>query len=83
MYIVTTPLQVVHVNPSPVINQAQVKLQGEFESETHLLRVYNSYGTQVLTATFSGRAYTLDMSALPQGTYLINVDGATAKTIKL
>lgn len=82
-YIVSTPRQVVHVNPSPVVNQAQVKLQGEFESETHLLRVYNSFGTEILNKTFSGRSYTLDMSALPQGTYLLNVDGVTAKTIKL
>ena len=82
-YIATTPSQVVHVNPSPVVNQALVKLQGQFENETHLLRVFNSYGNQVHSTTFTGRAFTLDMSTLPQGTYLINVDGATAKTIKL
>ena len=60
-----------------------MKLQGLFENETHLLRVYNSYGTEVLSKTFTGRTFTLDMSALPQGTYLINVDDVTAKTIKL
>lgn len=83
MHVVSSPRQVVHVNPSPVVNQAQVKLQGLFENETHLLRVYNSYGTEVLSKTFTGRTFTLDMSALPQGTYLINVDDVTAKTIKL
>ncbi len=82
-YVVTAPRQVVHVNPSPVVSQAQVKLQGEFENETHLLRLYNSFGTEVLSKTFSGRALTLDMSMLPQGTYLLSVDGVTAKTIKL
>ncbi len=82
-YVVTAPHQVVHVNPSPVVSQAQVKLQGEFENETHLLRVYNSFGTEVLSTTFTGRAHTLNMSALPQGTYLINIDGVSAKTIKL
>lgn len=81
--VVSTPSQTVHVNPSPVVNQAQVKLQGQFENETHQLRLFNSYGNQVLSTTFTGRTFTLDMSALPHGTYLISVDGATAKTIKL
>jgi hypothetical protein len=81
--VVSTPSQTVHVNPSPVVNQAQVKLQGQFENETHQLRLFNSYGNQMLSTTFTGRTFTLDMSALPHGTYLISVDGATAKTIKL
>lgn len=68
--------------PNPVVNNATLKLTG-FESEQHLLTIYNSYGTAVLRTTFSGQEYTIDMTTLPQGTYMINVDGLTAKTVKL
>ena len=68
--------------PNPVINNTTIKLTG-FEKEQHLLTIFNSYGTTVVRTTFNGDEYTLDMSTMPHGTYMINVDGYTTKTIKL
>ena len=68
--------------PNPVVNTATVKLNG-FGSEEHLLTVYNSYGAAVVRTTFNGQEYVIDMTNMPQGTYMINVDGFTAKTVKL
>ena len=68
--------------PNPVVNTAKVKLNG-FGTEEHLLTVYNSYGAAVVRTTFNGYEYEIDMTNMPQGTYMINVDGFTAKTVKL
>ncbi len=68
--------------PNPVVNNATIKLTG-FENQQHILTLYNSYGVAVLRTTFNGQEYTIDMTTLPQGTYMINVDGLTAKTLKL
>ena len=68
--------------PNPVVNTATVKLNG-FGSEEHLLTVYNSYGAAVVRTTFNGQEYVIDMTNMPQRTYMINVDGFTAKTVKL
>lgn len=72
----------VQVSPNPVINNARVTLKG-FEQELHNLRIYSSYGVLMHSSTFSGDEVTLDLSTMPQGTYIINVDGTTAKTVKL
>lgn len=82
MRVSTVLPKTVFVYPSPVVSNTQVKLQG-FDENDHTLRVFNSYGVQVYEATFSGRVFNLDMNAMPQGTYMISVDGTTAKTIKL
>ena len=71
----------VKVSPNPVTTTANVSLHGFGEGE-HLLVVYNAYGQQLLSRTFSGNESTLDLSALPQGTYLLTVDGEKAKTVK-
>ena len=68
--------------PSPVVTTTTVKLQG-FDNENHTLQVYNDRGILLLSSTFLGRQYTLDLSTLPHGTYLVTVDGVSAKTLKL
>ena len=68
--------------PSPVVTTTTVKLQG-FDNENHTLQVYNDRGVLLLSSTFLGRQYTLDLSTLPHGTYLVTVDGVSAKTLKL
>lgn len=78
----SSKVSVVHVYPSPVVLSATVKLQG-FHDGQHNLQVFDNHGTQVLAATFSGYECQLDMSALAPGSYLISVDGRTAKTIKM
>ena len=70
------------VNPNPVVNTTKISLSG-FDNCLHLITVYNSFGTQVLRTTFNGNEFTLDMTNMPYGTYMINVDGETSKTIKL
>ena len=60
----------------------KISLSG-FDNCLHLITVYNSFGTQVLRTTFNGNEFTLDMTNMPYGTYMINVDGETSKTIKL
>ncbi len=67
--------------PNPVVNTTKVKLTG-FGDEQHLLTVFNSYGLSVVRTTFNGQEYEIDMTAFPQGTYMINVDGITTKTVK-
>ncbi len=72
----------VSANPNPVINTTKVKVTG-FESEQHLLTIFNSYGAILLRTTFNGEEYDIDMTTMPHGTYMINVDGLTTKTVKL
>ena len=72
----------VYVTPSPVKDEAQVKLQG-LESGHHSLTIYNSYGQSVMQSQFDGKETTLRLGTLPQGTYIIDVDGFTVKTLKL
>ena len=68
--------------PSPVVSTTTIKLQG-FEETQHQLQVFNSHGVVVITTTFEGTQYQLDLSSLPQGTYLVTVDGRSTKTLKL
>ncbi|MBO4599204.1 MAG: hypothetical protein J5641_00540 [Bacteroidales bacterium] len=68
--------------PSPVTTTTMVKLQG-FADGQHTLQLFNSYGILLFTTTFEGRYHQLDLSTLPQGTYLVTVDGTSAKTLKL
>ena len=72
----------IYLLPSPVVTTTTVKLQG-FDNENHSLQVYNDRGILLLNCTFSGHQHTLDLSALPHGTYLVTVDGVSAKTLKL
>lgn len=74
--------QAVYVYPNPVTTSTKVKLQGFAEGE-HVMKVFNSYGVEMMTLSFTGSEHTLDMSRLPQGTYMISVDGLTAKAMKL
>ena len=78
----TTVKATISLMPSPVVATTTVKLQG-FEETQHLLQVFNSYGVVVLTTTFEGSQYLLDLSSLPQGTYLVTIDGLSTKTLKL
>lgn len=78
----SSKVSIIHVYPSPVINSTNIKLQG-FHDGQHNMQVFDNHGTQVLSATFSGYEYKLDMSALAPGSYIISIDGRTAKTIKM
>lgn len=71
----------VKVSPNPVSGNAKVILHG-FEDGQHLLVVYNAYGQQILSRTFSGNECSVDFSDMAQGTYLLSVDGEKAKAIK-
>ena len=80
---VTMPAsKAVYLVPSPVVTTTTVKLQG-FDNENHTLQVFNDRGVLLLSNSFLGRQHTLDLSALPHGTYLVTVDGISAKTLKL
>lgn len=78
----SSKVSIVHVYPSPVVSNTNIKLQGFHDGE-HLMQVFDNHGTVVFSTTFSGFEYKLDMSTLAPGSYLINVDGRTAKTIKM
>ena len=69
------------VSPNPVVADAIVRLSG-FDGEEHTLQLFNAYGQQLLSITFTGNEYRLDLSAMPQGAYLISVDGERAKALK-
>ena len=73
---------VVKLMPSPVVATTTVKIQG-FEEGRHQLQVFNSHGVVVLSTTFEGSQHQLDLTTLPQGTYLVTVDGRSTKTLKL
>lgn len=72
----------VSLMPSPVVTTTTVTLQG-FAGTQHQLQVFNSHGTMVFSTSFQGERHLLDLTTLPQGTYLITVDGHAAKTLKL
>ncbi len=78
----TTDKATISLMPSPVVTTTTVKLQGFGESQ-HQLQVFNSHGVVVLTTTFEGSQHLLDLSALPQGTYMVTIDGHSTKTLKL
>lgn len=80
-YTTTAATKVLHVYPNPVATATTVKLEG-FAESTHTLQVYNAYGAEVFTTSFNGNEYSLDMATMPQGTYMVTVDGQGAKTIK-
>lgn len=80
-YTTTSATKAVNVYPNPVTTTTTVKLQG-FAEGSHMMQVYNAYGAVVYTATFNGNEYSLDMTVMPQGTYMVTVDGQSAKTIK-
>lgn len=75
------PAKTVKVSPNPVSTTAKVSLYG-FGDGNHVIAVFNSYGQQVLNRTFSGIEFSLDLTNLPQGTYLVTVDGEKAKVLK-
>ena len=72
----------ISLRPSPVVTNTTISLQG-FKNQQHQLQVFNSHGIVVLHTSFQGEQHLLDLSSLPQGTYLISVDGHAAKTLKL
>lgn len=71
----------VTVSPNPVVTTAKVSLKGFGEGE-HVLQLFNAYGQQLLSTAFSGNECQIDLSAMPQGTYLVTVDGEKAKALK-
>ena len=77
-----TDKAIINLYPSPVVTTTTVKLQG-FDEGQHQLQLFNSHGIMVLSATFEDSQYLLDLSSLPQGTYLVTVDGHSTKTLKL
>lgn len=78
----TSGEKTVMVMPNPVVNKTTVKIHG-FEEGEHVMRVVNAYGAVVFSTTFSGCTTDVDMTSLPQGTYMISVDGESAKAVKL
>ena len=78
----SSKISVVHVYPMPVVNSTNIKLQGFHDGE-HLMQVYDNHGAVVFSTTFSGYEYKFDMTTMAPGSYIINIDGRTAKTIKL
>ena len=68
--------------PSTVVTTTTVTLQG-YKNQQHQLQVFNSHGIVVLHTSFQGEHHQLDLSSLPQGTYLITVDGHATKTLKI
>ena len=78
----TTGKTSITLMPSPVVTSTTVRLQG-FEETLHQLYVYNSHGIVVFSTTFESSQYRLDLSTLPQGTYMVTVDGLSTKTLKL
>ena len=77
-----TDKAIINLYPSPVVTTTTVKLQG-FDEGQHQLQLFNSHGIMLLSATFEDSQYLLDLSSLPQGTYLVTVDGHSTKTLKL
>lgn len=69
------------VTPNPIQSSASLSLTG-FDNNTHILNIYNAFGQRVLSLTFEGTDYSIDLSAIPQGVYIIDVDGVNIKTIK-
>ncbi|MBE6339739.1 MAG: hypothetical protein E7069_03235 [Bacteroidales bacterium] len=71
----------VHVSPNPVVNNAQITIEGS-ENFEHELRIVNIMGNEVEVRTFNGSNATIDMGAYPMGNYMICVDGVVVKVIK-
>ncbi len=79
---ITSEERIVMAMPNPVMNKTTVKIHG-FDEGEHVMRIVNAYGVEVLNTTFGGSTTEVDMAGLPQGTYMISVDGETTKVVKL
>ena len=71
----------VAVYPNIISTTATIVIRG-FEATSHTLRIYNDYGVEVLSKTFDGFELKADFSNLPQGSFIVWVDGVSAKVIK-
>ena len=64
------------------VSNTTVRLEG-FEDGEHVMTIHNSYGVELFRLTFNGIEKTLDMSNMPQGQYMISVDGVAAKAMQM
>ena len=71
------------VYPNPVTNSLTIDLQ-QFENKKVLLKVTNLSGQAVSEKTvFSTKSYALDVTALPAGSYILQViSGVESENIK-
>ncbi|MBR0309633.1 MAG: T9SS type A sorting domain-containing protein, partial [Paludibacteraceae bacterium] len=71
----------VKVYPNPVVTTATVTIENP-TSFDHTMRILNSNGWQVDQLTFENRSTEIDMSTLPQGYYVVVVDGIAVTLMK-
>ena len=68
------------VYPNPVHDHVNLS----FEQEMTTVAVYNLLGQEVITQSINATETSIDVSELPQGTYLVKVNSRDAvKTIKI
>lgn len=69
------------VSSNPIKEKTTVYLLN-FEDTEHNLSIVNNNGTSVLTQRFKDDNVEINVSSLPVGNYIINVDGVSLKVIK-
>jgi hypothetical protein len=72
---------IVRAFPNPVVDNTTVTIENS-ENESHVLRVVNVTGVEVMRTTFDGNETKLEMSDFIQGNYMISVDGISVKVLK-
>lgn len=76
-----TPKAQVKAYPNPVVDRVNVTIEGS-EAWTHTLRVVSLMGSEVINTNFDGNETTIEMIGVPQGNYMISVDGIVVKVMK-
>ena len=72
---------IIKANPSLVQDRTLVSIEN-MEGDSHILRVVNISGVEVLNTTFEGNETMVEMSSYLPGNYMISVDGITVKVLK-
>ncbi len=70
----------ISVSSNPIKDEATIYLHN-FEESTHTLSIINGNGANVITEDFTGDRQDINVSDLPAGNYIINVDGLSLKVI--
>lgn len=77
---IITPLaSSVTIYPNPASTQATVTVAHQGQ---HTLALYDITGRQLRNLTFQGTATTLSLAELPNGLYIVNIDGLISKLSK-
>lgn len=71
------------IYPNPAYNQLWVNLEEFANTENYRYRILDALGREFLTGNFTGSNLVIDVTTLPAGMYLIDINSPTHRGLKL